>query len=96
VFLGSEGAVVRGRLGYRVGEPRHGGPAPRRYGVGGVHPMVHPEDPVVCDVRSTTATSAGSGRGEGDHSYCPVPGATGSTLQRGGEFKNATNFSYGT
>ena len=64
-FLGSEGAAVRGRLGYRAAERRHGGPAPRRHGVGGVHLVVHPEDSVACDVRPTTATSAGSGCGEG-------------------------------
>jgi hypothetical protein len=64
-FLGSQGAAVRGRLSYRVAEHRHKGPAPRRYGVGGVHPVVHPEDSVACDVRPTTTTSASSGRGEG-------------------------------
>jgi hypothetical protein len=52
-FLGSEGVAVRGWLGYRVAECLHGGPAPRRHGVGGVHPVVHPEDSVACDVRPT-------------------------------------------
>jgi hypothetical protein len=64
-FLGSEGAAVHGRLGYRAAERCHGGPAPRRHGVGDVHPVVHPEDSVACDVRPTTATSVGSERGEG-------------------------------
>jgi hypothetical protein len=94
--LGSEGADVRGRLVYRVTEPRQGGLTPRRHDMGDVHPVVHPDVSDVCDVRSTTATSAGSRRGEGDRSYCPIPGAMGSTLQCGGEFQNATNFSYGT
>jgi hypothetical protein len=92
-FLGSEGVAVRGRLGYHVAERCHGGPAPRRHGVGGVHPVVHLEDSVACDVHPTTATSLGSGHGESDRSYWPVPGATGSALRRGGEFENATAFS---
>jgi hypothetical protein len=57
--LGSEGADVRGRLVYRVTEPRQGGLTPRRHDMGDVHPVVHPDDSDVCDVRSTTTTSAG-------------------------------------
>jgi hypothetical protein len=70
--------------------------APRRHGVGGVHPVVHPEDSVVCDVRPTTASSAGSGRGEGARFQCRVSGATGSALRRGSEFENSPPFHYGT
>jgi hypothetical protein len=33
--------------------------------VGGVHPMVHPENSVACDVRPTATNSASSGRGKG-------------------------------
>jgi hypothetical protein len=65
VFLGLRGCSVRRRLGNHAAERRHGGLAPRRHDMGGVHPVVHPEDSVVCDVRPTTASSAGSGRGEG-------------------------------
>jgi hypothetical protein len=37
----------------------------RPHGVGGVHPVVHPEDSGACDVRPTTAFSAASGCDEG-------------------------------
>jgi hypothetical protein len=95
-YLGSEGAVVCGWLGYCDAGHHHRGPAPRRHDVGGVHLVVHPKDSDACDVRSTTATCACFGRDEGDRSYCHLPGATGSALRLGGEFENATKFSYGT
>jgi hypothetical protein len=63
-FLGWEGAVVRGPLGYGVGQLGRGGPAPRRHGVGGVHPVVHPRSGA-CDVRPTIVRSTASGRRRG-------------------------------
>jgi hypothetical protein len=57
--------------------------------------VVHPDDSDACAVRSTLTTSTGSGHGE-DRSCCHILGATGSALQLGGEFENATKYSYST